>query len=79
MNYNLPDIPAGMRWKIAPSVVSTITNVKLQHKGWLFWHTVASTSVFNNRVAEGGLTSAARRLLSEYNAVVEYGTKEGTL
>lgn len=60
---NLPEPPAGMRWKIVRSGGNVYPlYVYLQKKGWFFWQTVAKQLA---KPGEGSLHTAASTCLND--------------
>ena len=71
-------LPEGYRWRVVPGVLKGTVKVKLQEKGWLFWHTTSDSlyGLFKGQdLSEEAILSIENRLWKnhkETNANVQW-------
>ena len=78
MDYTLPDLPVGQRWKIAPSILDNTSQLILQEKRWWGWKKLDRAVIGDERFADR-VTLHAYSIIKAQKSQVEYGIKEGTL
>lgn len=78
MDYKLPDLPTGQRWRVAPSVVQGLTRLILEEKRWWGWKKIAY-AVSSNEAFVDDTMWLGNYVLTKANTSITYGTKEGTL